>query len=137
MKVNNSPLQTSLETVLKTGFGFTFTSNVNGIPSQSPNFGLIVYVTSWISLELFIKVWEIEVTSCAINSPSIFELEVTFHVYVVPVGAMFPGIVFGKKLKAKPLQISIVWFVITGVGFTVTTKSNGSPLQLSLIGLIT
>ena len=63
-------------------------------------------------------------------------MEVTFHVYVVPVGAIFPDIVFGKNVKAKPLQISKVLLAIIGVGFTVTTKSYGSPFQLSFIGLI-
>ena len=33
-------------------------------------------------------------------------------------------------LKALPLQISLVWFPITGFAFTETTTLNGFPIQL-------
>ena len=59
------------------------------------------------------------------------------HVYVVPLGTIFPLPLVGVTEKAAPEQIAAgVTLAIAGLGFTLITTVKAVPVQLLKIGVI-
>ena len=58
------------------------------------------------------------------------------HVYVVPLGTIFPLPLVGVTEKADPEQIAAgVTLAIAGLGFTLITTVKAVPVQLLKIGV--
>lgn len=47
----------------------------------------------------------------------------------------FATVLVGEIVKVPSEQILAVLFATSGVGFTVTVRKNGSPVQVPLIGV--
>ena len=56
--------------------------------------------------------------------------------YFVLAGIMFPLVFEGLKFVFDPLQMVIVWFVITGFGFTTDLNVNAFPTQPFIVGVM-
>jgi hypothetical protein len=59
----------------------------------------------------------------------------TPQLYVVPAGTILPPPLAGVTVNVPPLQITVVWFVTNGIGFTVTVTVNVEPTQAPEVGV--
>ena len=107
---------------------------VNVLPVQLPEVGVTVYVAVPVLVVAFVKVWLMLLCPVACALPPVSDpaglIEGAPHVYVVPAGT--PE---GVTLKAPPLHIVAVLFVIAGTGFTVIVTVNVLPAQLPEVGV--
>ena len=84
--------------------------------------------------EVLVKVWLMEAcpVACA-EPPEKPEPVGAVHVYLVPAGTIVAAVgtpFTGVTVNAVPLQMVVVWFGISGVGFNATTVVATTPGQL-------
>jgi hypothetical protein len=138
---NVKPLHTTVLIGVTSGFGFTYTVNVNDV--FSPQFALvgrIVYTAVCIVFTPLCRLPEIYDNKLpvpplvTVNKP--FDTTGLLHVYNVFAGTMPFLISVGLTANDAPLHIVVLISVITAFGFTYTTTVNVAPTQLPGAGAV-
>jgi hypothetical protein len=138
--VNTVPLQIVALMAVITAFGFTVTSTVNVAPTQLPkvDVGVTMYTAVLATLELLVRVPFTESWLLA-EAPPVRDALLTagsLQEYRVVVGTITLPLFTGDTSNGRPLQITVLNAIISGVGSTNTVRVKlAYAAQFSICGV--